>query len=122
MKTVRRVGILLMLVGFVTGCGWWRDDENDVVVESENLTPLQGACVVRGTVHNNGHHTLRVFITWRAFDRHDDQIGRAEVDIPDLPGGGSRDYESTRFRDSDGDRPRCDEIVRIKRDKSAFRD
>lgn len=122
MRAILHIGLLVALAGLAAGCGYWRDDENDILVESENLTPVQNGCVVRGTVLNKGHHTLRVFIVWRAYDRNDDRIGTADVEIRDLPGGERRDYESTRFRDEDGDRPRCDEINRIKRDKTAFRD
>ncbi len=123
MKAIGHVGPVLALAAILVGCSHWHDDdENDVVVESENLAPVSGGCVVRGTVRNNGRHTLRVFITWEAFDQDDDKIGIAEVEIRDFPRDTSRDYESTRFRDFDGDRPRCDEIREIEREKSAFRD
>src|SRR5262245_29421405 len=122
MPRLARFHPFLVLAALVAGCWHDWDKENDVLVESENLAPTSGGCVVRGTVLNKGHHTLRVFIVWEAHDRDDDEIGPAEVEIPDLPGGVRRDYESTRFRDHDGDRPRCTEIRRIERDKSAFHD
>ncbi len=123
MNIIVRVGLLVMVVGLVVGgCDWRHDDEDDVIIESQNLAPLRGGCVVRGTVRNDGHRTLRVFISWRAVDRHDDQIGTAEVEIRDLPRDERRDYESTRFRDFDGSRPSCDEIDRIKRSVTVSRD
>jgi hypothetical protein len=121
MKRWACIASFLVLAAVVGGC-YRGDRENDIVVESEDLASVSGGCVVRGTVHNRGHRTLRVFIIWQARDRDDDPIGEAHVEIDDLPGGASREYESTRFRDFDGDRPRCDEIKRIKREKSAFRD
>jgi len=123
MKAIGCIGAILALGVVLAGCSHWHgDDENDILVESETLVSVSGGCVVRGTVRNNGNHTLRVFISWEAFDRDDDKIGRAEVEIRDFPRDTSRDYESTRFRDFDGDRPRCDRIKKIERDKSAFRD
>jgi hypothetical protein len=122
MKGLAGVAPFLVLAAALGGCYHGGNRENDVVVESENLVPTSSGCVVRGTVRNEGHHTLRVFISWEARDRDDDKIGEADVEIRDFPGGTTRGYESTRFRDFDGDRPRCDQIRRIEREKSAFHD
>lgn len=123
MRVARRLALIVLLAGVLGGCHWDHDDDDeDVVIESEELASLRGGCIVRGTVRNDGRHTLRVFITWRAFDRDDDRIGFAEAEIRDLPRSESRSYESTRFEDFDGDRPPCSEIVRIRHSVFATRD
>jgi hypothetical protein len=125
MRTVVRLGLLAWVVAVVAGCDWdhhHHHHDEDVVLESEELAPLQGGCIVRGTVRNENDHTVRVFITWRALDRHDDVIGFAEVDIRDVPRHDSRHYESTRFEDFGHDRPSCSEIVRLRHSVAVTRD
>jgi hypothetical protein len=123
MRILLTLGLVAALAA-LGGCGWhhFDNEDDDVVIESEEPASLRGGCIVRGSVRNEGRHTLRVFITWRAFDRDDDRIGFAEVEIRDLPRNESRSYESTRFEDFDGDRPSCDEIVRIRHSVFATRD
>jgi hypothetical protein len=110
--------LVLATAGAVlVGCHGWRDlDDDDIVFEAQELAPLSGGCVVRGSVRNETGHTARIFIAWRAEDDDDDVIGTAEVELRDVPRDASRSYESTRFREFDGDRLRCDEIHRLKRD------
>jgi hypothetical protein len=116
------LAIVLLAIG-AAGCHHaFVLDDDDIVFESEDLAPLSGGCVVRGTLRNETDHTARVFVTWRALDRDDDEIGRAELELADVPRDGRRDYESTRFRDFDGDRPGCAEIRRLKRDVFVTRD
>lgn len=122
MRALVRLGLCLVLLGTIGACGRWRDHDDDVVVTQE-LATLQNGCVVRGTVRNDGDHTVRVFLSWRAFDRDDDFIGTAEAEVDDLPRDGTRSYESSRFREVfDRDLIRCDRIVRIRRSTTAVRD
>ncbi len=111
------VGIVLALAGCYRH---HRDD--DVTVTAESLAPLRGGCVVQGTIRNDGDHTVRVFLSWRARDRDGDTIGFAEAEVRDLPRDGTRSFESTRFRDFDNDLIPCDRIARIRRSTSVFRD
>ncbi|HEV8310730.1 MAG TPA: FxLYD domain-containing protein [Methylomirabilota bacterium] len=122
MNALIRLFLVLAMTSVAFGCGRWHDHDDDVVVESQSLVSVSGGCVVRGTVRNEGGHTLRVFLSWRAFNRRDREIGLADAEIRDLPRDSSRAFESTRFRDFDGDRPSCSEIDRIRRNESAFRD
>ena len=119
MSVVFRAAVLIVLS--LAACHRFRHDE-DVVVESERLETLGNGCIVRGTVRNDDDHTLRIFLSWRAFDRDDDRIGTADADVRDVPRGGSRDFESTRFREFDGDLIRCDRIARIRRSETTTRD
>jgi len=121
-RALVRLGLCLVLLGTIGACGRWRDHDDDVVVTQE-LATLQNGCVVRGTVRNDGDHTVRVFLSWRAFDRDDDFIGTAEAEVDDLPRDGTRSYESSRFREVfDRDLIRCDRITRIRRSTTAVRD
>lgn len=119
-----RIALLLLVALGLASCGrWHHDDDDDIVVESQELAPLGSGCIVRGTVRNDGDHTVRVFFSWRAYDRHDDRIGTADAEVPDVPRrGGTRDFESTRFREFDGDLISCGRIARIKRSTVVTRD
>ena len=122
MRSYLHLALLLALLTAIGACHRFHHDDDDVVVTSEELAPLGGGCLVRGTVRNDGDHRVRVFITWRAFDRDDDRIGTADVEIPDLPRDGTRSFESTRFREFDGDLIPCNRIARFRHDTSVFRD
>jgi hypothetical protein len=122
-KRVRRALLFTVLVGALAGCYDWHDhDDDDVVITAQELATLRNACIVRGTVANRNDHTVRVFLTFRAFDGDDDFIGAAEAEVRDIPRDSSRDFESTRFRAFDGDLIPCDRIARVKRDEAVFRD
>jgi hypothetical protein len=123
MPRFRRVLPGVVLAAALAGCyDWHDDDDDDVVITSQVLTTLRNACIVEGTVANRSGHTVRVFLTFRALDGDDDFIGAAEAEVRDLPRESSRDFESTRFREIDGDLIPCNRIARVKRDKAVFRD
>lgn len=123
MRLSRRVALLLLVLLASAACGHWLHDDDDIVVESQELAPLGNGCVVRGVVRNDDDHAVRVFLTWRAFDDDDDWIGSAEAEVADVPRrGGTREFESTRFREFDGDLIRCDRIHRIKRSTTVVRE
>ncbi len=123
MHVLVRIALPLIIALSLASCGRWHHDDDDIVVESQELVPLGGGCIVRGTVRNDGDHTVRVFFTWRAYDRHDDRIGTADAEVPDVPRrGGTREFESTRFREFGGDLIPCEDIKRTKRSASVFRD
>jgi hypothetical protein len=125
MRHVARVLVgAVPVIALITlaGCWKWHDDDDDVVITSQSLTTLRNACIVEGTVENRGDHTVRVFLTFRSFDRDDDLTGTAEAEVRDLPRDSSRSFESTRFREFDGDLIPCDRIASVKRDKAVFRD
>ena len=119
-----RIALLLLVALGLASCGrWHHDDDDDIVVESQELASLGNGCIVRGTVRNDGDHAVRVFFAWRAYDRDDDRIGTADAEVPDVPRrGGTRDFESTRFREFDGDLISCGRIARIKRSTVVTRD
>ena len=121
MRSSLRLALLVALVVGGAACHRF-DRDGDVTITSEELAPLGGGCLVRGTARNDSDHRVRVFILWRAFDRDDDRIGTAEVEIPDLPRDGTRSFESTRFRERDDDLIPCNRIARIRRSTSVFRD
>jgi hypothetical protein len=127
MRRFRRVllgaALAAALVAALAACHKWHDDDDDdVAITSQTLTTLRNACIVQGTVENRGDHTVRVFLTFRALDRDDDRIGTAEAEVRDLPRDSSRSFESTRFREFDGDLIPCDRIARVRRDQAVFRD
>jgi hypothetical protein len=117
-----RLFVPLVVLASLGACVHRRHHDDDVVVESETLETLGNGCIVRGSIRNDDDHTLRVFLSWRAFDRDGDRIGTADAEVRDLPRDQSRDFESTRFREFDGDLIRCDRIARIRHSTSAFRD
>ena len=123
MQTLVRIGLLVTLLLGTAAC---HDDHHhhhdNVVVEAEALAPLQGGCVVRGTVRNDSGHTVRVFFSWRADNRSGSTIGTAEDEVQNLHSGERRDFESTRFRDFGGNLLTCDQIARIRRSTAVSRD
>jgi hypothetical protein len=113
------LGVALVLA--VAGCDEIHDDD-DIVVTSQVLTARGDACVVVGTIANRTGDTLRVFLAFRALDGDDDLIGTADAEVRDIPGHGSKDFESSRFRELDGDLLRCSRIARVRRDEAVFED
>jgi hypothetical protein len=122
MRTIVRISLVLVAGLVAGGCPHKFHDDNDVTFRLERLEPFQGGCVVRGTVVNEEDHPVRAFISWRARDGDDDVIGTAEAEVRDIPGNGRRDFESTRFREFDGDLIPCRRIARIDRDTVVTRD
>jgi hypothetical protein len=121
MPRLARVLAGVALVAALAACDKVHDDD-DIVVTSQVLTVRGDACVVVGTVTNRTGDTLRVFLAFRAFDGDDDLVGTAEAEVRDLPGNGSRDFESSRFRALDGDLIPCSRIARVRRDEAVFED
>jgi hypothetical protein len=122
MRRFRHVWVGIALVAALAGCYKHYHDDDDVEITSQRLTTLRNACIVEGTVENQDDDTVRVFITFRAFDGDDDWIGAAEAEVRDLPRFSSRSFESTRFREFDGDLIPCNRIARVRRDIAVFRD
>jgi len=116
MQTLVRIGLLVTVPLAAAACHDHHHHHHDrVVVESEALAPLQGGCVVRGTVRNDGDHTVHVFFSWRAQNQFGASIGTAEDEVGNLPPDGRRDFESSRFRDFAGNLIGCDQIARFRR-------
>jgi hypothetical protein len=121
MLRLPRVLVGVALAVALAGC-YEHHDDDDIVVTSQVLTPQGGGCIVQGTVANRTDDTLRVFLAFRALDGDDDLIGTAEAEVRDLPGDGSRNFESSRFRAFDGDLVPCHRIARVRRDEAVFED
>jgi hypothetical protein len=121
MRRLPRVLLGVALALALAGCDEVHDDD-DIVVTSQVLTVRGDACVVVGTIANRTGDTLRVFLAFRAFDGDDDLIGTAEAEMRDIPGNGSREFESSRFRALDGDLVPCSRIARVRRDEAVFSD
>jgi len=117
-----RVPVGIALVGALPGCYKHHADDDDIVITSQILRTLQNAYIVEGTVRNRSDDTLRVFPGFRAFDGDDDLIGTAEAEVRDIPRDSSRHFESTRFREFDGDLILCNRIARVRRDEAVFKD
>jgi hypothetical protein len=92
-------------------------DDDDVVIEGETLVAKDGGCVVQGTIRNEADERVRVSLFWTAFDDDDDPFANADVEIRDLEEDETRAFESSRFREFDGDRPSCGEIDRTRRNE-----
>ena len=116
------MGLGLALVAVLAGCYESTTATTTTSRSPQRLTTLRNACIVEGTVENQDDDTVRVFITFRAFDGDDDWIGVAEAEVRDLPRFSSRSFESTRFREFDGDLIPCNRIARVRRDIAVFRD
>ncbi|MGH7264302.1 MAG: FxLYD domain-containing protein [Candidatus Rokuibacteriota bacterium] len=97
-------------------------DDDDVVIEGETLVARDGGCVVQGTIRNEADERIRVSLVWTALDDDDDAIGTADVEIRNLEEDETRAFESSRFREFDGDRSSCAEIDRTRRNEVVFDD
>jgi hypothetical protein len=122
MPRFRRGLVGIALVASLAGCNEHYADDDDIVITRQILRTLQNACIVEGTVFNRSDDTLRVFLGFRSFDGDDDLTGTAEAEVRDIPRNSSRDFESTRFREFDGDLIPCNRIARVRRDEAVFKD
>ncbi len=118
-STARGFALVLLLAAGLAGCGGSSSpssptDEGTIVVESESLVPVAGACHVQGTVLNTSDIvTFNVTIRWQAFDAADKILGTTRVSVNKLKPGERRAYDATGFASNDNGLIPCSRIARF---------
>src|SRR5262249_1720156 len=91
-------------------------DPTVVVIESENLVPVQDACHMQGTVLNTAAiGAFDVTLQWQAFDNANNSIGSTTAFISDLLPRQRRADDATGFASNDPGLIQCAQISRFAR-------
>jgi hypothetical protein len=114
---------LLAVLGLavLAGCGGGDStstaaDPTTIIVESETLFPVRGACHVRGTVRNvRPVQSFDVILRWEAFDGGAKSLGTTRITLDNVLPGERRLYDASGFASNDEGLVRCAQIARFVR-------